>query len=254
MTVPSWRLPLGALPEIAVIAIGTHHAGEPGRWRLPDRWCLHFYQYHAGLVVGGHPLRVAPGTVGLIPPDADMQYAFEGTSQHSYAHFTVPPGGPVVEVRALQDLGRGFAARLAAFNEAIGWHATQPRRAEARLYDLLWGLVGAEPAAGQHPALERARHVIELRLAEPLAVDAIARAAGCSPPHLLRLFRSGLGTTVVGYIRARRVARAASLLQASTLPMALIAREVGLGDLHAFNKAVKRELGLSPRAVRAGGR
>jgi len=254
LTVPSWRLPLGALPEIAMIGIGLHRQEEPGRWRLADRWCLHLYRYHAGLRVDGLELPIQPGFVGLTPPDADLHYRFQGPSLHAYAHFRLRMVEPVVEIPAMHDLGARFDALYASFSEAIGWHATQPRRAEARLYDVLWGLVGSGPAQGSHPALERARHLIEFRLAEPLTVAEIAGVAGCSTPHLLRLFRRELGTTVVGYIRARRVARAAAMLRSTTMPMAVIAREVGLGDLHAFNKAVKRELGRAPRAVRAGGR
>jgi AraC-like DNA-binding protein len=253
LAVPTWRLPLGGLPEITMIGIGLHRPGEPARWRLADRWCLHLYRYHAALTVDGHALPVQPGFVGLTPPDTDIHYTFQGPSLHAYAHFRLPEVEPVIAVPAMHDLGTGFAAAYASISDAIGWHATQPRRAEARLYDLLWGLTGHEPARG-HPALERARHHIELCLAEPLDVAGIARVAGCSPPHLLRLFRRELATTVVGYIRARRVARAAAMLRATTMPIAMVAREVGIADLHAFNKAVKRELGLPPRAVRAGGR
>lgn len=45
------------------------------------------------------------------------------------------------------------------------------------------------------------------------------------------------------------------LLRESTLPIATIATIaalVGIPDLQAFNKACRRELGASPRAIRAG--
>jgi transcriptional regulator GlxA family with amidase domain len=66
------------------------------------------------------------------------------------------------------------------------------------------------------------------------------------------LFRAETGYTVVGYIRRRRMERARHLLRESTLSIPAIAASVGVADLQAFNKACRRELGDSPRAVRAG--
>jgi len=40
------------------------------------------------------------------------------------------------------------------------------------------------------------------------------------------------------------------LLVYSTLPVKVIASEVGIPDLHLFNKTIRRELGHSPRAIR----
>jgi AraC family transcriptional regulator len=57
---------------------------------------------------------------------------------------------------------------------------------------------------------------------------------------------------VVGYIRQRRMARARHLLTATTMSIPAIAASIGITDLQAFNKACRRELGRSPRAIRAG--
>jgi AraC family transcriptional regulator len=48
------------------------------------------------------------------------------------------------------------------------------------------------------------------------------------------------------------MARARHLLVSSTLSIPAVAASVGIADLQAFNKACRRELGGSPRAVRAG--
>jgi AraC family transcriptional regulator len=78
----------------------------------------------------------------------------------------------------------------------------------------------------------------------------VAAAAGVSHNHLTRLFGSHLGTTVVGYVRRRRLEEAEHLLRNSTMPVARIARMVGIPDLQAFNKACRREFGQAPRALR----
>jgi AraC family transcriptional regulator len=57
---------------------------------------------------------------------------------------------------------------------------------------------------------------------------------------------------VVGWIRQRRMARSRHLLTATTMSIPAVAASVGINDLQAFNKACRRELGASPRAVRAG--
>jgi transcriptional regulator GlxA family with amidase domain len=78
----------------------------------------------------------------------------------------------------------------------------------------------------------------------------VARHCGLSHNHLTRLFTAQLESTVVGYIRDRRMRRAHHLLTASTLPIASIAATVGIPDLQAFNKACRRTLGAPPRSVR----
>ncbi|MDF9815002.1 transcriptional regulator GlxA family with amidase domain [Streptomyces sp. SPB162] len=109
----------------------------------------------------------------------------------------------------------------------------------------------APPASdGPHPAVAAAIAHIESHLADPLTVPGIARAAGVSHNHLTRLFRAATGDTVVAHIRRRRLERARHLLVESTLSIAAVAASVGIADLQAFNKACRRELGASPRAVR----
>jgi transcriptional regulator GlxA family with amidase domain len=92
---------------------------------------------------------------------------------------------------------------------------------------------------------------IEANLARPLTVPDVARVAGVSHNHLTRLFHAETGMTVVAYIRHRRMAMAHHLLTSSTLSIPAVAASVGINDLQAFNKACRRELGASPRAVRA---
>lgn len=80
----------------------------------------------------------------------------------------------------------------------------------------------------------------------------VVRHAGISSRHLPRLFHQALGTTVIGYIRARRVKRAVSLLTRSEQPIKNIAAAVGIPDLAAFNKTIRELTGKAPRAHRYG--
>jgi transcriptional regulator GlxA family with amidase domain len=93
---------------------------------------------------------------------------------------------------------------------------------------------------------------IEQHLPAPITVPEIAVSVGLSHNHLTRLFHADTGTTVVAHIRRRRLERAAHLLRESTLSIPAVAASVGIPDLQAFNKACRRELGASPRAIRSG--
>jgi AraC family transcriptional regulator len=61
-------------------------------------------------------------------------------------------------------------------------------------------------------AIERALAHIERHLTEELSVAELARAAGYSEFHFLRLFKAHMGETPAAYIRKRRISEAAAAL------------------------------------------
>lgn len=243
------HLPLSGPPRPVAIVLGTH---GPGRltYLLHGLWQLHLYSYATSAVVDGVRLAIRPGYAGLTPPGALMAYELPRRCTHVYAHFAVPRGATTA-VPMLVDLGRDQGRTEAALLEAAGWVAQSPERAVARLWDVLWQVVAAAPAAPAQDLVARARDRIESLLPAAVEVGALAHDLACTPAHLSRVFRARLDTTVIAYIRSRRVARAAHLLRASSLPVAEIARQVGVPDLHAFNKLLRRELGTAPRALRS---
>jgi len=250
MPVPTWNLPLGAAPQPVAIASGSHGPGRL-RYRLHGLWQLHLYPYRTTAILGGVSCEIRPGCATLTPPDADMVYDLSGTRTHTYAHFTVPDGASVISAPVLVDLQHRYAGLEKSLHEASGWTGRQTTRASARLWDILWAVVSAGASTADESLVDRARDLIEARLGTRLPVAFIARELGCSHGHLVRSFRTALGTTVVGWIHARRVHRAAHLLRNSSLPMTEIARSVGVYDLHALNKLVRRGLGQPPRRIRA---
>lgn len=251
-------LPLHQRPIALHLGIGFHGPEEVKTYRF-ELWCIHFYDYHGQLYLDGEALPIRPESAGLMPPGAASVTHFPGPSRHAYGHFLFaapeesPP--PLVPIPAMQRLGEDFAPLSTAFEAAIAAFGSHPRRAEVRLWDVLWALAERTPASvrdePRHPVLERALQRIEERLPEPVGVAALSQELEVSHNHLTRLFRTALKTTVVGYIQRRRIERARYLLVHSTLPIKSIAAEVGLPDLNHFNKSVRRQLGASPRQVRA---
>ncbi|WBB57664.1 AraC family transcriptional regulator [Streptomyces sp. WMMC500] len=243
-------------PRVASAGVGVHGTvGPHDVFRLPGLWQLHLYGYSGELAFDGGSFPIRPGHVSLVPPDTEVHFLYHGRRcEHLYAHFRLPGQGERRTVPAMQDAGAEAPLLTGLLRHAVAAMPVSPSRAAAQVWAALWHTValgGAREEAGRpHPALVAAFAYVEERLAGPLTVPEVARAAGVSHNHLTRLFRAGTGGTVVAHIRRRRMERARHLLTASTLPIPSVAAAVGIPDLQAFNKTCRRELGESPRRVR----
>jgi AraC-like DNA-binding protein len=244
-------------PALAAVGIGVHGpAGQVDLFSLPNLWQLHLYGYEADLTVDQTAHEIRPGRVSLIPPGSVVRYRYRGRSEHLYVHLRLGSAGSPLAIPVIQDAGADLTALTAHLRRALSAWPQSPARATAEVWAALWRVAQLDPprvhgTTTVHPAVAAAMAMIEARLSEPLSVAEIAKAADVSHNHLTRLFRAATGQTVVGYLRARRMERARHFLQATTLSIPAIAASVGIPDLQAFNKACRRELGASPRAIRA---
>lgn len=254
----TYGIPLQSRPLLRQMAAATHGSRPSDTWRLPSLWCMHLYHYEGTLIADGHLMEIRPGHASVFPPGTALEYRYQGPSRHLYAHFSLPAARrPAARIPAMQPLGAAFASLNRAFEEALGWFPVNPLRIEIRLWDILWRLAldenKARPAPRPlHPAVAAALRSIEMRLEEPLYVKSLAREAGFSHNHFTRLFHAAVGQGVASWIHDRRVERAMHLLHHSTRSIKEIAAEVGIPDLHAFNKAMRGAYGRPPRVLRAG--
>jgi AraC-like DNA-binding protein len=255
----TWDLPLSASPHLLMMGIGVHRPQRGwDRYCLPGLWCLHFYRYDGELKINGESFPIRPGHCSVTPPGALLEYSYGHTpSVHAVAHFRLEGESETLVLPAMRDLGDAFSELSSLFEEAIPWLRTEPARASARVWDVLWRLgklpgdqEASTPLRIQSKAIERAQHYIEVHLNAPLKVARVAEYSGFSHNHFTRVFAAATGSTPAQYIRARRVERARHLLEHSTLPIKAITSQCGLGDLQAFNKTLRRELGKSPRELR----
>lgn len=92
--------------------------------------------------------------------------------------------------------------------------------------------------------------VIEQRFGQPLSLREVAGAVGVTPGHLTTVVRRRTGRTVVDWITERRMTEARALLRTTDLPVADIARRVGLPDPGYFARVFRQANGISPRAWR----
>lgn len=104
-------------------------------------------------------------------------------------------------------------------------------------------------------AARRALWYIESHFAENPSLADIAGVVGLSPFHLSRLFQLSTGTSVVRYLRARRLSEAARALAGGggAGDILGIALSAGYASHAAFTRAFSEQFGRPPEQVRARG-
>ncbi len=130
----------------------------------------------------------------------------------------------------------------------------------ARFVALAGGAHGSRSAAAEkRPAIDQARdrrRAVEAALwleehaHRAIDLDMIARQAGLSPFHFLRLFARVLGVTPHQYLVRCRLRHAARLLADPAPSITDVAFDVGFADLSNFVRTFRRAAGVSPRAFR----
>ena len=92
------------------------------------------------------------------------------------------------------------------------------------------------------------KEYLDAHFAEPLDVATAARAGCLSEYHFFRLFKAVHGLSPYRYILRKRLEKAVDRLREGRVSLAGIAEESGFADIHAFSKAFKNGMGVSPRA------
>jgi len=114
--------------------------------------------------------------------------------------------------------------------------------------------VTSRPAEAQHlrdlARLRRVRDRIDREYAQPLDVEALARAAHMSAGHLSREFRQAYGESPYSYLMTRRIERAMALLRRGDLSVTEICFAVGCSSLGTFSTRFTELVGVPPSVYR----
>ncbi len=95
---------------------------------------------------------------------------------------------------------------------------------------------------------------IEKHLCDDIKLDDIAKRSYFSEFHFHRLFRREAGTSVMNYIRTRRLSRAAAELAGTEEDITGIALKYQFSSEESFSRAFKRQYGICPRNYRNAAR
>lgn len=104
--------------------------------------------------------------------------------------------------------------------------------------------------------MEHKKHIqsaidyIENNLCKTITLDEIAQKSYFSEFHFHRLFRKIVGTSVMDYVRRRRLCEAAKELVGTNVKITNIAFKYQFSSEEAFSRAFKKNYGSSPRDYR----
>ncbi len=105
-------------------------------------------------------------------------------------------------------------------------------------------------AGREDQRLRRADDYLRAFLSEPISLTALAREAGLSRFHLLRLFKAAYGETPLKRLTRLRIEQARRLLSETRRPAIEIGIACGYDNPANFAAAFRRQVGVSPSAFR----
>ncbi len=256
----TWDIPLRTKPTVQALGETFGAAAHAERYQA-TAWGAYLFYGAVDVSINGVRCPVGPGHCVITAPGVRRDYQWEnGQERHAFAYFLINnPSGPTINIPAAQPLDDAFADADRGFHRALAASAVSIERAEAWLWDFLWqlaergGKAGFARAPKVHPAVDAVQQLVQLKLAQPLSVSALAAEINMTTVHLNRLFQTHLGTTVGQYIRRRRMERAHVLLLQTDLPIGGIACRVGIPNPQLFSKTVRHHFGISPQMLRERG-
>ncbi|MCV7394664.1 helix-turn-helix transcriptional regulator [Mycobacterium paraseoulense] len=229
-----WYLPQAGLVHVAA-------AGQV----LDPRWLEH---RDAGVAVFFDP--AALGEDGRSPWPAWRAHPLLFPFLHGHA-------GGILRLQVPDERRPAWGAAIASIEAELrerqdGYRQAALAHLTLLLIDLarLAGPVVAELRRSGEPLLAGVFEVIDRRHREPLSLRDVAAELGITPGHLTTVVRRRTGRTVGEWITDRRMAAARALLAETDLPVAEVARRVGMSDPGYFSRLFGRAHGASPREWR----
>lgn len=101
--------------------------------------------------------------------------------------------------------------------------------------------------------VQKALWYVESHSRMAISLEQVASASSVSPYYLTRAFAAVLGTSLMRYVRRRRLSEAARQLAAGAIDILSVAIDHGYSSHEAFSRAFKDEFDVTPESVRSQG-
>lgn len=262
-------LPAPTLPELT-------HVGEewiPTDYTIPDHthsvWEFYFQiDGQTQWIVNGRQVRLVPGALLAVPPNVRHRLVTPTTSAHHFFFVGIDidkvliPSQAVTEWRRTRAHFVRHAPEIAPSFRQLIREVTMKASFREEALALSLKLLALEltrcrlstprsaSLALRHPAVVRARELIDHQPARAWTVQALAIMAGLSPSRLACCFKDEVGMTLHQYLMRARIEAARTLLVDTDLPITAIALELGYASSQHFSAAYKAATGSSPTASR----
>lgn len=142
-------------------------------------------------------------------------------------------------------------------DQASAGGGVEVRSTEALVIAAMWAFVialgrGAQPGLDSgKTVMGRFHAAVESMGAAPIRLEDMARKAGVSRGHLIKVVREHLGITPMEAVWRTRVTRAAKLLRETGLSVAEVAHQTGFANAYHFSRRFRQQFGQPPRTWRA---
>jgi AraC-like DNA-binding protein len=261
--------PEPAVPELV-------HIGE--QWAPMDRrigrhehkvWELYYQIDGVSLWASrGKRFELSPRDLFLAPPRVPHELVNRHTGKHHFFFAAIDVPAVLRRHRALSAWWRrseclriqGRESIEAPFRQLIREVTSRLHQRPAGLRTALDYLViettraladrPGEAIVALHPAVYRAKQVLEAQCEEPWRLVDLARLVHLSPNHLAQLFTAEVGISPHQFLLRERVRRAKELLAGSDVAVTTIALDLGFSSSQHFARAFKRIAGRPARSFR----
>ncbi len=212
----------------------------------------------AHLVTTGRGILLAPGHV------EEFRFSREVEARHSWCQVLPQdlPAGMTFSASALHCAARCPPRTLALMRLGLksAFRGERDVRAAVSLViATMWSFVSSldetqreKRGDGNSTALARFHSALENLDAGPRTLDSLARQAGVSRGHLIKIVRERLGRTPMELVWRERVKRAAKLLSETGLSLAEIADQTGFAHAYHLSRRFRQQFGRAPRQWRMG--
>ncbi|MBL8953588.1 MAG: helix-turn-helix domain-containing protein [Myxococcaceae bacterium] len=104
--------------------------------------------------------------------------------------------------------------------------------------------------APSRASVARAEELMRLHPEQAHPLDRLAALAQLSPWHFIRRFKQAFGQTPQTYLRNLRLERARELISTTSLPLTVIAHDVGFGSSSRLSEGFRARFGVTPSSLR----